>query len=93
MKETFVPILCAGYYERFDDAIKLANDIEYGLTAGIFTRKTGRGQKVPRNIQAGVVDEQAGKRANYRRNGWMQPFGGWKHSGTVEVKEREGLIT
>ena len=33
----FVPIICINQFYNFDEAIKLANKIEYGLTAGIFT--------------------------------------------------------
>jgi 1-pyrroline-5-carboxylate dehydrogenase len=54
-EEMFVPILCAADYEKFDDAIKLANDTEYGLTAGIFTRKQEEVKKFLDCIEAGVV--------------------------------------
>ena len=38
-EEMFVPILCVAEYDEFDDALKMANSSDYGLTAGIFTAK------------------------------------------------------
>jgi 1-pyrroline-5-carboxylate dehydrogenase len=38
-KELFVPILCITAYDKFDNAIKMTNESEYGLTSGIYSNK------------------------------------------------------
>jgi 1-pyrroline-5-carboxylate dehydrogenase len=81
-EEMFVPILCAADYEKFDDAIKLANDTEYGLTAGIFTRKQEEVKKFLDCIEAGVVYVKKQASATTGAMVGCQPFGGWKNSGT-----------
>jgi 1-pyrroline-5-carboxylate dehydrogenase len=81
-EEMFVPILCAADYEKFDDAIKLANDTEYGLTAGIFTRKQEEVKKFLDCIEAGVVYVNRQASATTGAMVGCQPFGGWKNSGT-----------
>jgi 1-pyrroline-5-carboxylate dehydrogenase len=81
-EEMFVPILCAADYEKFDDAIKLANDTEYGLTAGIFTRNQEEVKKLLDCIEAGVVYVNRQASATTGAMVGCQPFGGWKESGT-----------
>ncbi|MBD0299214.1 MAG: aldehyde dehydrogenase family protein, partial [Nitrososphaera sp.] len=81
-EEMFVPILCAADYEKFDDAIHLANDTEYGLTAGIFTRKEEEVKKFLDSIEAGVVYVNRQASATTGAMVGCQPFGGWKESGT-----------
>jgi 1-pyrroline-5-carboxylate dehydrogenase len=81
--EMFVPILCTADYEKFDDAIKLANDSEYGLTAGIFTKKDEEVKKFLDCIEAGVVYINRHASATTGAMVGCQPFGGWKDSGTT----------
>ena len=81
-EEMFVPILCATDYEKFDDVINLANDAEYGLTAGIFTRKEEEVKKFLDSIEAGVVYVNRQESATTGAMVGCQPFGGWKESGT-----------
>ena len=81
-EEMFVPILCATDYEKFDDVINLANDAEYGLTAGIFTRKEEEVKKFLDSIEAGVVYVNRQASATTGAMVGCQPFGGWKESGT-----------
>ena len=38
-KELFVPILCITEYDKFDNAIKMTNQSEYGLTSGIYSKR------------------------------------------------------
>jgi len=82
-EEMFVPILCSADYERFDDAIKLANDGEYGLTAGIFTKKDEEIKKFLDRVEAGVVYVNRHASATTGAMVGCQPFGGWKDSGTT----------
>jgi 1-pyrroline-5-carboxylate dehydrogenase len=81
-QELFVPFVAVGEVDSLDEAIKLANDTEYGLTAGIFTENDAEQKKFLDNIQAGVV--YVNRRAGATTGAWpgMQPFGGWKGSGT-----------
>ena len=79
----FVPILCVADYENFDDAIKLANDTEYGLTAGIFTNKHEEIRGFLDCIEAGVLYVNRQTSATSGAMVGCQPFGGWKDSGTT----------
>jgi 1-pyrroline-5-carboxylate dehydrogenase len=82
-EEMFVPILCVADYEDFDDAIKLANDSEYGLTAGIFTNNHKEIKEFVDCIEAGVVYVNRQASATSGAMVGCQPFGGWKDSGTT----------
>jgi 1-pyrroline-5-carboxylate dehydrogenase len=82
-EEMFVPILCVADYEKFDDAIKLANDTEYGLTAGIFTNKHEEIKEFLDCIEAGVIYINRQASATTGAMVGCQPFGGWKDSGTT----------
>jgi acyl-CoA reductase-like NAD-dependent aldehyde dehydrogenase len=54
-EETFGPVLPVAAFDDDDDAVRLANDSEYGLAASIFTRDNSRGERLARRIQAGTV--------------------------------------
>jgi succinate-semialdehyde dehydrogenase/glutarate-semialdehyde dehydrogenase len=54
-EETFGPVLPVVPFDSEDEAIRLANDSEYGLAASIWTRDRSRGQVLARHIQAGTV--------------------------------------
>ncbi len=54
-EETFGPVLPVMSFENDDEAVRLANDSEYGLAASIWTRDRGRGERLARRIQAGTV--------------------------------------
>ncbi|MGA7220250.1 MAG: aldehyde dehydrogenase family protein, partial [Candidatus Sulfotelmatobacter sp.] len=54
-EETFGPVLPVMAFDSDDDAIALANDSEFGLTASVWTRDKARGERVARRIQAGTV--------------------------------------
>lgn len=82
-EELFVPILCVTDYDKFDDAIKMANDADYGLTAGIFTGDKEETKKFLDAIEAGVVYVNRQASATTGAMVGCQPFGGWKDSGTT----------
>src|ERR671923_5510 len=82
-EEMFVPILCVADYEKFDDALKLANNTEYGLTAGIFTNKHEEIKEFLDCIEAGVVYVNREASATSGAMVGCQPFGAWKNSGTT----------
>ncbi len=81
-KELFVPFVAVAPFDELDEAIAKANDTEYGLTAGFFSRDRAEIDEWLDKIQAGVV--YVNRRAGATTGAWpgVQPFGGWKGSGT-----------
>src|SRR5207302_6436943 len=54
-EETFGPVLPIMPFDTDDEAVRLANDSEYGLAASIWTRDSKRGETLARRIHAGTV--------------------------------------
>ena len=54
-EETFGPVLPLMAFDSDEDAIRLANDSEYGLAGSVWTRDRARGERVARQINAGTV--------------------------------------
>jgi acyl-CoA reductase-like NAD-dependent aldehyde dehydrogenase len=54
-EETFGPVLPVMAFDTDDEAVRLANDSEFGLAASVFTRDNARGERLARRIQAGTV--------------------------------------
>jgi len=81
--ELFVPFVSVAPVDSLDQALELANDTEYGLTAGLFSEDQGEIDRFLNEIQAGVV--YVNRKAGATTGAWpgMQPFGGWKGSGTT----------
>ncbi len=81
-KELFVPFVAVAPFDELDEAIDKANDTEYGLTAGFFSKDRTEIDEWLDKIQAGVV--YVNRRAGATTGAWpgVQPFGGWKGSGT-----------
>lgn len=79
--ELFVPFVVIGGINSLDEALKLANDSEYGLCAGIYSKDEKEIQKFFDNIEAGVT--YANRRAGATTGAWpgVNSFGGWKGSG------------
>ena len=82
-EELFVPILCIVDYEEFDEALKLCNDSEYGLTAGIYSDKKEEVSRFLDGIECGVVYVNRAIGATTGAMVGCQSFGGWKDSGTT----------
>src|SRR3954470_15160269 len=74
--EVFGPVLAALRFSSEEEAVALANDTQFGLAAGVWTRDVQRAHRVARGIRAGTVWVNA-----YRSVGPMAPFGGYKQSG------------
>jgi 1-pyrroline-5-carboxylate dehydrogenase len=83
MKELFVPILCIREYDNFDNAIKMTNESEYGLTSGIYSKKKEEISKFLQRIEVGVVYVNRKKSSTTGAMVGCQSFGGWKDSGTT----------
>jgi succinate-semialdehyde dehydrogenase/glutarate-semialdehyde dehydrogenase len=54
-EETFGPVLPVMAFENDDDALRLANDSDFGLAASVWTRDSKRGERLARRIHAGTV--------------------------------------
>ncbi len=82
-EELFLPFLCIQRYDNFDAAIQLANQTEYGLTAGIFSNDKKQLDEFLSKIQAGVVYTNRAASATTAALVSSQPFVGWKNSGST----------
>ncbi len=80
-QELFVPILAVADYKDFDEALRLCNDVDYGLTAGIFSKDQQEVQEFLEKIEAGVVYVNRTRSATTGAMVGCQPFVGWKYSG------------
>jgi acyl-CoA reductase-like NAD-dependent aldehyde dehydrogenase len=54
-EETFGPVLPIMAFDSDDEAVRLANDSEYGLAASVWTSSRSRGERIARRINAGTV--------------------------------------
>jgi len=54
-EETFGPVLPIAAFDSDDEAVRLANDSEFGLAASVWTRDRARGERLARRIEAGTV--------------------------------------
>ena len=80
-EEIFGPVLSVIAFDSEEQALRIANDTEYGLAAGLWTRDISRAHRVARKLRAGSVW------VNYWDGGDMTaPFGGYKQSGNGRDK-------
>ena len=75
--EIFGPVACLIPFEDEADAIRLANDIRYGLSSYVWTENLGRAHRVAAAVEAGMCFVNSQNVRDLR-----QPFGGTKASGT-----------
>ena len=82
-EEFFVPFTAIHAVDSLDEAIELANDTVYGLTAGIYTEDEAEADRFLDRAQAGVL--YVNRRAGSTTGAWpgVQSFGGWKGSGST----------
>ena len=82
-RELFVPITLIAGVTSLDEALELANNTEYGLTAGIFSEDDREIEQFFEGIQAGVT--YVNRRAGATTGAWpgINSFGGWKASGST----------
>jgi aldehyde dehydrogenase (NAD+) len=85
-EEIFGPVLVVIPFENDDDAVRIANDSEYGLCGMVTSADKERAMKIARRLRTGTVSV----------NGGMciapdLPFGGYKRSGIGREWGREGI--
>jgi aldehyde dehydrogenase (NAD+) len=85
-EEIFGPVLVATSFSDVDEAISLANDTDYGLVSGIWTRDLGLAHYVAPQLESGQVFVN-----NWFGGGVETPFGGYKNSGIGREKGVEAL--
>lgn len=86
-EETFGPVAPITIVENESEAIKMANDIEFGLGATIWTRDLAKAEKMSRRIESGIVSVN-----NVVISDPRIPFGGIKHSGFGRELSRYGML-
>jgi 1-pyrroline-5-carboxylate dehydrogenase len=81
--EFFAPLTAVQAVDSLDEALTLANDSVYGLTAGVYSDDEDEVQRFLDRIQAGVL--YVNRRAGATTGAWpgIQAFGGWKGSGST----------
>jgi aldehyde dehydrogenase (NAD+) len=85
-REVFGPVQSIIAFDTLEQAVALANDTEYGLSAGIFTRDVGQAHRLAAALHAGQVQIN-----RYTGAGVEVPFGGYKKSGLGREKGIEAL--
>lgn len=80
-KELFVPIVTIEGFKTIDEAISMANDVEYGLTAALYSSNSREIKEFSRKIQAGTVYINRAVSATTGAIVGLHAFVGWKGSG------------
>jgi succinate-semialdehyde dehydrogenase/glutarate-semialdehyde dehydrogenase len=88
-EETFGPTLPIATFKTEEEAIRLANDSEFGLTASVWTRDYEKGKRVAEQIEAGSV---CVNEVLYTHGIGQTPWGGFKNSGRGRTHGTEGLM-
>jgi betaine-aldehyde dehydrogenase len=85
-EEIFGPVLAVLEFSSYEEAIRIANGIRFGLTASVFTRDLGTAHAFARDVEAGYVwvNDSA-------RHFLGAPFGGYKDSGVGREEDPEEL--
>jgi aldehyde dehydrogenase (NAD+) len=85
-EEIFGPVLAAIPFDTEEEVVRLANDVEYGLVAGLWTSDVSRAHRVAGRLEAGLVTVNT-----FRSTHWMLPYGGYKLSGIGRENGLEAL--
>ena len=85
-EEIFGPVLAIMPFDTEEEVIALANDVEYGLVAGLWTSDVSRAHRVAGELEAGLVTVNT-----FRSTHWMLPYGGYKLSGMGRENGLEAL--
>ena len=85
-EEVFGPVLAVMRFKDEDEAIAIANDVNYGLAAGVWTESLRRGITVSERLEAGTIWVNT-----YRSTSFTTPFGGYKASGLGRENGMEAI--
>ena len=85
-EEIFGPVLAIVPFDTEDEAVRLANDTEYGLVSYAYTENLARGQRLIERLETGMMGLNVGVVSNA-----AAPFGGWKMSGLGREGGAEGI--
>lgn len=85
-EEIFGPVLAIVPFDSEEEAVRLANDTEYGLVSYVFTQDLARGMRMIEKLQTGMMGLNAGVISNA-----AAPFGGVKQSGIGREGSFEGI--
>jgi len=85
-EEIFGPVLAIVPFDDEDEAVRLANDTEYGLVSYVFTENLARGQRMIERLETGMMGLNVGVISNA-----AAPFGGVKQSGIGREGGFEGI--
>jgi len=85
-EEIFGPVVSVVPFRDEDDAVRLANDTEYGLVSYVYTRDLARGQRMIERLETGMMGLNVGVVSNA-----AAPFGGMKQSGNGREGGFEGI--
>ena len=86
MEEIFGPILTVHVFDTEEEALKIANQVEYGLAANVWTSDIRRGQRVARELEAGSIWINC-----YLYQDSRQAFGGFKSSGVQRENGKHSI--
>ena len=86
-EEIFGPVAPVVSFDTEDEAIRLANDTEYGLVAYLYTGDLARGLRVSERLEAGMIGLNRGLVSDP-----AAPFGGVKQSGIGREGGQEGIL-
>ena len=86
-EEIFGPVLSVVKFRDDAQALAMANDSEYGLASGVFTKDIGRAHRFVRSLRAGIVWVNT-----YRMISPMVPFGGYGQSGMGREAGAESIL-
>jgi acyl-CoA reductase-like NAD-dependent aldehyde dehydrogenase len=84
-EEIFGPVTCVLTYRDVDDAVRIANDIRFGLAASIWTADAARGMKLAERLECGIIWVN-----DHHRIDPSLPWGGMKDSGMGRETGLEG---
>jgi len=85
-EEIFGPVVAIVSFTEEDDAVRLANDTEFGLISYVYTQNLARGQRMIERLETGMLGLNVGVVSNP-----AAPFGGWKLSGLGREGGAEGI--